>query len=191
MKLNKLLFILLAAALSFSFVSCSDDDDDYSAKDLVGIWNMTADNTRVTTNNGKATELVNTFLSQNDNETENVFIFDEDGTFKEKDNYSDLYYDSGTYQVKGNKLYFSYDDNEKEDTNVCVISSLSENSLALSANLNLNTSLMDYLREFAEFGEVSIKMLEKEFETASIDMSTITVKEVRATVTYEKLYIPE
>lgn len=49
---------------------------------------MTADKTRVTTNNGKATELVNKFLSQNDNETETVYIFNEDGTFIEKEGLS-------------------------------------------------------------------------------------------------------
>lgn len=146
---------------------------------------MTADKTRVTTNNGKATELVNKFLSQNDNETETVYIFNEDGTFIEKEGLSKPNRVTGTYRVKGNKINLHYGKNDHEQE--AVISSLSSNVLMLSSNIDLNISLMEYLTEKAEFGSVSIEMLKKKFEAASIDISTITVKQLKVTETLEKV----
>lgn len=46
---------------------------------------------------------------------------------------------------------------------------------------------MEYLTEKAEFGSVSIEMLKKKFEAASIDISTITVKQLKVTETLEKV----
>lgn len=57
----------------------------------------------------------------------------------------------------------------------------------LSSNIDLNISLMEYLIEKAEFGSVSIEMLKKKFEEASIDISTITVKQLKVTETFEKV----
>lgn len=135
MKLTNYFFILFAVSISLNSTSCSDDDN-YSAGDIVGTWLMTADKTRVTTNNGKATELVNKFLSQNDNETETVYIFNEDGTFIEKEGLSKPNRVTGTYRVKGNKINLHYGENDHEQE--VVISSLSSNVLMLSSNIDLN-----------------------------------------------------
>ncbi len=59
--------------------------------------------------------------------------------------------------------------------------------LMWSSNIELNISLMEYLTEKAEFGSISIEMLKKKFEAASIDISTITVKQLKVTETLEKV----
>lgn len=40
MKKLNLFAVLMLFIASFTFVSCGDDDDDYSADDIVGTWNV-------------------------------------------------------------------------------------------------------------------------------------------------------
>jgi len=180
MKLNKLLFVLLSVALSLGFTSCSDDDDD-SANSLVGTWHIIADKTTLTTSNEKATELLNEFSSQyDDSSIGRIYIFREDLTFQMKENISDPRNDDvGTYQVEGNQIDMRFD-NLNNDKMLLIIDSLDGNSLILSINSKgLNMSLEYYFETYESFyGSASIKMLKQKFEAASIDISTIKIKEI-------------
>lgn len=40
MKKLNLFAVLMLFIASFTFVSCGDDDDDYSADDIIGTWNV-------------------------------------------------------------------------------------------------------------------------------------------------------
>lgn len=97
----KKLFALLLV-LTFTFASCSDDDDEYSNSDIVGTWVLeSASAKEVKTNNDKATEAIKKDVAEAVDETEEM-TFSADGKFVSIDGEGDSY--EGTYSLKGAKL---------------------------------------------------------------------------------------
>lgn len=68
MKQFKLLSYLLIAVLSLGFVSCSDDDDDYKADDIIGNWQVIRQEGWTKVDGGDKEEF-------DDNLTENEIIY--------------------------------------------------------------------------------------------------------------------
>lgn len=91
--------------------SCSDDDNDGpgSAKDLVGLWEMTHNIER---------EKVNGQIIDDTDEDDNTLRYEcrEDGTFVEYEYYNGCWhrYDGYTYRYKGGKIYVDWNDGDPE-----------------------------------------------------------------------------
>ena len=165
------------------FSSCGSDDDDYSANDLVGTWKSTKSSLRVTTSNGKATELLNALLITFDNEDESIYTFNENATFEDKAYVGDPDPDTGEYRVSGNKLYFKYANETVEKSST--IKSLSNLSLDLEYSGKLDESLESYVDDM--ISSEAVESLRVALQAVGVDITTVTVKNVKYTSTYTKV----
>lgn len=181
MKLNKLFFILLSVSVLVSFSSCGSDDDNFSESDLFGTWGTTKVKASISTNNSRATKLINAFLSEFESEGQ-LFTFYEDGIYEEKDLSEYPYpYSSGTYRVKGNKLYLKEDGQPEEDMYVV---SVSKNNLTMTANYDPGIDLVEYLWE--ELSAEEFNLVEDLFQDAGIDIYSVRLTNVNVVASLVK-----
>lgn len=110
MKLNKLLFVLFAMALSLGFTSCGDDDDDNEYENtIIGTWTSISREVVVDTEN----EIVSNAMSQvfTDDAPIIIWTFNKDKTCS---GIAGVYESEGTYRLDGNKLYIKDNDDDEE-----------------------------------------------------------------------------
>lgn len=120
----------MVCCLAMGFASCSDDDDDVSSSELVGIWDPThAEGYEIW--DGEKDEWNENVNSGTNDMDYNRVEFLGDGT------YNTYYYyngwkketSGGTYRVNGNKIYV-YDPDEDEEYTLTIVS-ISSDKLVL------------------------------------------------------------
>ncbi|NDV84108.1 lipocalin family protein [Bacteroides sp. 51] len=119
MKTFRLLSYLLVAVLSFSFVSCSDDDDDVSySTSILGTWQIS---------HSKGSEVYNgNEYTWDDAEDEDFWVFNSDGTgYNYYSNETGKYYFD--WSIKGDVMTFQGD----IDMDKCIIKQLTSDKLVV------------------------------------------------------------
>lgn len=136
MKTFKFLTVAVIALLAGGFLqSCSDDDNDGpgSAKDLVGLWEITH-----TINWEKVNGEIEYEIDRDDNSLR--YRFEEDGTVIEYYGYGSTYYvnEEGKYKYTGGKLTITWlddDDNSDYDHRTMTVKNLDETTLVLEGHV--------------------------------------------------------
>lgn len=113
-------FLLLLLIVPVVFFSCSsDDDDNYTNTDIVGTWQMQPYIAKeVQTNNAKATKAITEDLQTLD-VSRVSFVFKDNGEYTWTDK---LDTESGTFNLKGNRLTLTDSNGEKDSYNISLFS---------------------------------------------------------------------
>ena len=114
MKEIKLLYLLFIPFFLLSLSSCSDDDDNYSARDLSGLWIMTDITIDIQTNSSELDEYMKEYVKshfQYENMTWSL-IFDGEENFTSRNNKIQELNEDGIYRLKGNELYMKVEGEE-------------------------------------------------------------------------------
>lgn len=127
MNMKKISYLLglcaMVCCLAAGFASCSDDDEDVSTSELVGLWEpIHTEGYDIW--DGEKDEWDEDINAATNNSDYNMRIeFTSDGTYKQYYYYNGwkLDFDNGTYRTNGNKIHV-YDPEEDEEITLTVVS---------------------------------------------------------------------
>jgi len=153
MKKLKFFTISFISLFLFSLSSCGDDDDDYSARDLSGLWIMTDITVDIQTNYSEFDKSLQEYVKSYFEYEKMTWslTFDGEEDFTSRNNKIQELNEDGTYRLKSNKLYMTVEGEEDAIT----IESLDINKLILREDIR--AELQELMNESSGVLNLNIK----------------------------------